>query len=510
MQDAKVSAAGLDSGVAMSGLRAAALVILALTVLRLVALALSPLELDFEEAQYWLWAQTPAWGYFSKPPLIAWLIAAVTSVCGSSEFCIRLPSPVLHAVTALVLGAAAGRLRGAGAAFWVALAWAGLPGVSFSSLLMTTDVPLLLFWALAIYGFLRTTQGGGWRWALAAGLAAGLGFLSKYAILYLLPCLAIALLWAPGLRRIIGWREIAAFLLGLFLPALPNLAWNLAQGGLTWRHTAQLAAPEGHGINWHVLGEYLSGQVGVVGPIFLALMLLLLWRPSWLANPNSAGPRDATIPTRIDQAKLLAALSLPILALLTLVAVFGRGHGNWAVTAYPAAVIALVLGLEGRRVFRWLRWGVVLHLALALAGAALVMALALHPDLGGLKALDRLSGWCDLGTQLARPMRAEPGLRLLLRDRALAQLMSYYAQAAPDRFKIWNPEGAIESQVDLTASLQDGDPGSFLLVERRDAPDDILAHFAKATPLGEASATLMSGSVRELRLYRVEGFLGYK
>jgi hypothetical protein len=279
---------------------------------------------------------------------------------------------------------------------------------------------------------------------------------------------------------------------------------------LTWRHTAQLAEPEGHGINWHALGEYLSGQIGVVGPIFLALMLLLLWRPSWLANPTSAEPRDATIPTGIDRAKLLAALSLPILALLTPVAVLGRGHGNWAVTAYPAAVIALVLGLEGRRVFRWLRWGVLLHLALAVAGAALVTALALPPDLGGFKALDRLSGWRDLGVQVAQPMRAEPGLRLLLRDRALTQLMSYYAQAAPDRFQIWNPEGAIESQVELTASLQDGDPGPFLLVERPDAPDDILARFAKVTPLGEASATLMSGSVRELRLYRVEGFLGYK
>ena len=510
MQDAKASAAGFDSSFAAGGLRAAALVILALTALRLLALALSPLELDFEEAQYWLWAQTPAWGYFSKPPLIAWLIAAVTSLCGSSEFCIRLPSPVLHAVTALVLGAAAGRLRGATAAFWVALAWASLPGVFFSSLLMTTDVPLLLFWALALSGVLRTVQGGGWRWALATGLAAGLGFLAKYATLYLLPCLAIALLWAPGLRRFIGWREISAFLLGLLLLAFPNLAWNLAQGGLTWRHTAQLAEPESRGVNWHALGEYLSGQVGVVGPIFLALMLLLLWQPSWLAKPGSAGLRAATIPATIDQAKLLASLSLPILLLLTLVAVFGRGHGNWAVTAYPAAVIALVLGLEGRRAFRWLRWGLFLHLALAIAGAALVMALALHPNLGGFKALDRLSGWRDLGIQVARPLQAEPGLQLLLRDRALTQLMSYYAAAAPDRFKIWNPDGAIDSQVELTASLADGDPGPYLLVEMRDASNDILSRFAKVTPQGEARATLMSGSVRELRLYRVEGFLGYK
>jgi 4-amino-4-deoxy-L-arabinose transferase-like glycosyltransferase len=510
LQDAKASAAGFDSGFDSGGLRAAALVILALTALRLLALALSPLELDFEEAQYWLWAQIPAWGYFSKPPLIAWLIGAVTSLCGPSEFCIRLPSPILHAITALLLGAAAGRLRGARAAFWVALAWAGLPGVSFSSLLMTTDVPLLLFWALAFYGLLRTIQDGGLRWPVATGLAAGLGFLSKYAMLYFLPCVAIALLWAPDLRRSVGRREIGAFLLGLLLVALPNLAWNLAQGGVTWRHTAQLAKPEGSSINWHALGEYLSGQVGVVGPIFLALLLLLLRRPSWLARPavdESGGP---PMPPAIDQAKLLACLSLPILILLTLVAVFGRGHGNWAVAAYPAAVIALVLGLQGRRAFRWLRWGVLLHLALAVAGAVAVMALALHPDLGGLKALDRLSGWRDLGIQVARPLEAEPGLRLLLRDRAAAQLMAYYAGAAPDRFKVWNPDGTVDSQVELTASLGAADSGPFLLADMRDAPTDILSRFATVKPLGEAKATLVSGTTRKLQLYRVDGFLGYK
>ncbi|MCH1426591.1 MAG: hypothetical protein L7W42_05470, partial [Alphaproteobacteria bacterium] len=47
-----------------------------ITLLRSVALFVTPLDLGVDEAQYWLWSQTPDFGYFTKPPLIAWIIAA--------------------------------------------------------------------------------------------------------------------------------------------------------------------------------------------------------------------------------------------------------------------------------------------------------------------------------------------------------------------------------------------------------------------------------------------------
>ncbi|MEO0674467.1 MAG: hypothetical protein AAFY32_05610, partial [Pseudomonadota bacterium] len=43
---------------------------------RLIALGTSQLDLGPDETQYWFWAQSPAFGYFSKPPMIAWLIGA--------------------------------------------------------------------------------------------------------------------------------------------------------------------------------------------------------------------------------------------------------------------------------------------------------------------------------------------------------------------------------------------------------------------------------------------------
>src|SRR2546429_9562997 len=70
--------------------------VLAITGLRLVWLALQPADLFPDEAQYWVWSQQLALGYYSKPPLVAWLIAATTRLFGDSEFAVRLSAPLPH------------------------------------------------------------------------------------------------------------------------------------------------------------------------------------------------------------------------------------------------------------------------------------------------------------------------------------------------------------------------------------------------------------------------------
>jgi 4-amino-4-deoxy-L-arabinose transferase-like glycosyltransferase len=67
-----------------------------LLVVRVSAILLSPLNLYADEAQYWRWAQSLAWGYYSKPPMIAWVIHATTSVFGDSEWAVRIAAPFLH------------------------------------------------------------------------------------------------------------------------------------------------------------------------------------------------------------------------------------------------------------------------------------------------------------------------------------------------------------------------------------------------------------------------------
>ena len=117
--------------------------VFAITGFRLLWLIFQPADLYPDEAQYWFWAQHPALGYYSKPPLIAWLIALTTGLLGESEFAIRLSAPLLHAGTAVFVYAIGSRLYDRRIGLWSALAYASLPGASISAFIISTDAPLL-------------------------------------------------------------------------------------------------------------------------------------------------------------------------------------------------------------------------------------------------------------------------------------------------------------------------------------------------------------------------------
>lgn len=73
-------------------------------------------SLFVDEAQYWQWSTQPAFGYYSKPPLVAWLIAASTRLFGESELAIRLPALLAWPLAGIGVGALAGRWAGSRAA----------------------------------------------------------------------------------------------------------------------------------------------------------------------------------------------------------------------------------------------------------------------------------------------------------------------------------------------------------------------------------------------------------
>src|SRR6059058_5953745 len=111
------------------GLGLAAAILALLTVIRLTGLKFSVVDLFFDESQYWAWSRELAFGYFTKPPLLAWIIAAAEHVCGTSEACVRAPAPVFYFGTCLLVFATTRILYDETVAFFAALAIALSPGV---------------------------------------------------------------------------------------------------------------------------------------------------------------------------------------------------------------------------------------------------------------------------------------------------------------------------------------------------------------------------------------------
>jgi len=147
---------------------------------RLMLMISSPLNLHGDEAQYWAWAQSLDWGYFTKPPMIAWVIAATTALFGDAEWAVRLSSPILHSLTAFMIFRTARFIFDARTGFWAALIYLLMPAVWLSSGLVTTDVPLLLCWITALNAWFHLREGAHWGYAIQFGAALGLGLLSKY------------------------------------------------------------------------------------------------------------------------------------------------------------------------------------------------------------------------------------------------------------------------------------------------------------------------------------------
>ena len=48
--------------------------IAAVFIIRFLVLLTAPIDLSGDEAYYWEWGRHLDWGYFSKPPLIGWLM----------------------------------------------------------------------------------------------------------------------------------------------------------------------------------------------------------------------------------------------------------------------------------------------------------------------------------------------------------------------------------------------------------------------------------------------------
>ena len=65
-----------------------------------------------------------------------------------------------------------------------------LPAIAFLAAAVTPDVPLLLFWSIALYLWTMLLERKSMAWAVLLGLTIGVGLLAKYAMIYVPLCMA--------------------------------------------------------------------------------------------------------------------------------------------------------------------------------------------------------------------------------------------------------------------------------------------------------------------------------
>jgi len=485
--------AGLISGIAPAyGAWTLALVAL-VTAARLIWLAVQSAGLYPDEAQYWFWAQHPAFGYYSKPPLVAWLISLTTAGFGDSEFAVRLSAPLLHAGAAGIVYLIAVRLYDGRTGFWSALAYLTLPGVSLSAFIISTDAVLLPCWAAALYAFIRAREPGGERWWLVAGIAAGAGLLAKYAMAYWLLSAFGFVLLVPGERRHL--RPLCAATLIAALIYLPNLWWNWSHGFVSYLHVRDNAALSANFFHPTAFLEFLGSQFGVVGPVFFSVLIVVALHPRALREPR---------------ARLLAAFALPTLVLMLALSLLSRAEPNWAAPAYISGIVLVVASALARGWRGWVAAAIALNLtaAVALFGTADALAaigVAVPPRYD---PLHRLRGWRELGQGVAVILAAHPGLTLLADDRELLASLIYYVRPHPWDAVEWNPVPGITDQWRLENNIGTHRGEDFLAVTVHGLADYMRPEFAELTELTTIRTHSGPGGGTVYTLYIARGFRG--
>lgn len=494
-----------QTGAAPAPFRQAFLFVAAITAWRLVVLFTDGVNLSFDEAQYWHWAQTPALGYFSKPPLIAWMIALTTAVGGNGEAWVRLGATLSHAATALVLfGVARSLFRTREdvdrIALWSALIWITLPAVSVSAMIISTDAPLLLCWAVALLALVRAVEdeGRAWRWWLLLGVAIGIGLLAKYAMAFFVVSLVLFLLVSPSDRLRLRQSGLWLALLTGFVVYSPNLLWNLLNGMASYRHTGENANLKSDLFNPAELAEFLGSQFGVFGPLLFAVLLiiaLVVLRRTWL----------------VRRYRLLVCFVLPVLLAITLQSFLSRANANWAATAFVAAVPLVTAWLMERNRWRWiLPVSASLHLlaAVALYNPAPLLSLAGVSMTSSLDLQKRLRGWDLVGDWSRDLVMKHPDLVPLFDDRKTMATLLYYARPLMMPARMWNPEGKRLNHYELSASLPAEPGGDFLLITRG---DDLWVkpYFTRTEMISILRLPIYPDYALEVRAYRLTGFKGY-
>ena len=463
----------------------------AITIYRWLALTNAHLDLYLDEAYYYGWSLDLDWGYYSKPPLIAWVIALATHSCGNSELCIRAPALLLHPLTALGLYLSGRWLWTEREGLLAATIYLTLPLVYAGSWVISTDTLLLAAWSYALAGLVRALEYNQWHQWLTMGLAIGIGLLAKYTMVAFPLSLLLYLLITPNKRHQLANPRLW-IALGLALLVLsPNLLWNAHHGFISFHHTAEKAGVRQWGLHWDELGEFVGGQLLVFGPVLIPALVRSMGRET------------------ISQRVFLASLGFPLLLGMILQSLISQANANWAAPAYLSLTLLTAAWLANHP--RWLAGALVINIAIGTLGyhydglaQSLGITLRRSQD-----PYARLRGWHELGQQIQTLLDQHPGAGLLGDDRATLAELVYYLRPHPRDAVVWNPQGNRSSQYHLKADIADHPRGERIFVARYGKLSELIGHFAAVVDLGSVRVVTHPDAAREYQIFLVRDFSGY-
>ena len=464
--------------------------VLLLPLLRLFINEAGHFDLHFDEAQYWEWSQQLDWSYYSKGPLVAWLIALSTTLFGHGEWQVRLFAWLAYDVFLILLFIFARQFwRSRRAGWWAVILGLTTPLYFSLGQVMTTDILLFVCWTWALWAAWRALgqeQTTAWY---ELGAAVGIGGLTKLSMGLLPFFLGLGLLLTSnGRRELRRWPPWGGVLLMLVLFS-PVLLWNAGHDWVMLRHdqghVSGLAEVGSGRLELRGLLEFLGGQLLALSPLVAVVVLHTLARP----------PR----PT---EQRLLRGLSLAVLALFLAKATVSKVQVNWPAPTYIGLLI-LFAGQIDLLTARWRRL-----VLFGMASSVLLVTVALFPTLVGLSPAKAPFQELRLWEKPIRAVARQAGaIQFLMVPRYhLAGELAFYW---PTRLSVYLVgEGRRFSQHDLWPGIdrEAGRTGVFVATDNQ-LPLRVQQAFAACQPLLPTPAVTRDGrTLRTLYAWRCENY----
>jgi Dolichyl-phosphate-mannose-protein mannosyltransferase len=294
-----------------------------------------PLDLSPDEAHYWDWSRHLDWSYYSKGPLVAWLIrlsceftgTMSVALTGNEMLAVRIPAILCGTLLLLSLYVLTVQVFGSDRlGLGIVAASLTMPLLAAGSTLMTIDAPYTCCWGWAlVLAHSAIFRGSKWAWP-PAGLVVALGILAKYNMIAFIPSVGLFLLTSREHRTLLlrpgFWIMSVIAALGL----LPILAWNVGNNWVTFHHVHSISG-QGNAIQWLGPLAYLGGQFALLlGVWFVAWVSAMIVHRPW--KESDAGKR------------YLWWTSLPMFAVFLAFSIrTGGGELNWPATTYLSGMV---------------------------------------------------------------------------------------------------------------------------------------------------------------------------
>ncbi len=463
---------------------------------RIVYIAIAPLDLVPDESYYWDWSRRLDWGYFSKPPMVAWINALSTGLLGASDLVVRLPAALLSCLAVLGVFLLARSIYNSKVGFWAAALSLAAPGSSALGFIMTIDAPLLACWSFALYLLWRNLEKGAAvsGWVLLLGPVIGLGMLSKEMMLTFPLIMFLFMLLSSKARSNLAKPWPYLTVLTALAMILPTIAWNIRQGWITAEHSiSHLDAPSGSFFDFLItFPESLGLQMLIISPLTFILFTAV------------GGGLLIRFKEHDPAVRMLFMYSVPALLIFTILSFNQHINGNWPAVFYPAGMILLAAwGCGefdlGRRIDR-LRVlflpAVKVGIGFAVLTYALPFLVQLTPLVGGdFDPTQRLRGWSELAKNMDEVMQKvpQPEKTLIIVDdrRQVVSSLAFYMHTQPRVYR-WTTGTRVSSQYELWPGPVDKHGYDALIVVRseRSVSASLKNNFEKVRlvgDLGEAS-----------------------